>query len=338
MTSNIADQFADKTIDSIRTNNQKDATKFWMELLNHAKQTSDNRTDELLSTIVMKAYSGKRTNFYPLLEFIIKNNITLAYPKLYDALNYYDHIFDGQEVFVLAQYLRQVCGESTQLYGKLPLPVRRVIGGPVLFKNQDNRGYIIGTEHTPCKTREECYANPKTEAYVFRTSNSLRETDVLKNPRAQWRFTPPITMDMWAGFNGTRMAWGFHLKNVAENKFLITKLRMTTFFLRNDTNFDSYYVGDLQCQYQPMLVRGEEGDSIRLAVVEKYVPKREFIYGGNWGKKADKVQLGRRGQFREEMGGMLWEVKSVMKEDEEDDGDINGKVDSEMSSEPKCQF
>jgi hypothetical protein len=337
MTSNIADQFADKTIDSIISNNQKDATKFWSQLLNHAKQTSGNRTNELLSTIVMNSYSGKRSNFYPLLEFVLKNNVTDAFPKLYDTLDFYNHIFDGQEIFVLAHYLRETCGDSTLLYEKIPSLVKKVITGPLLFRNKLNSGYIIATAHSPCTTLQDCFGNPKTEAFMYRTGPStMKVEDVIKNQRAHWKFVLPITMDMKSGFNGTRMAWGFHLKNVAEKMFLITKLRMTTFFLRNNTIFDSYYANELQCQYQPMLVKG--GDGLKIALVEKYIPKTEFVHGGNWGKKGDRLNLGRRAQLRGETDGLIWDISSPPSSDNNDTEENEMDDDNGRTSSSKCQF
>jgi len=331
MVMNIGDQYADKTIQHIQSNSQDQASKFWIELLNHAQQS--NRTEELLSTVIIKSYEGKRENFYPILEFILRNKISTGFPLLYAELDTHGHLFGGQEVFVFAYYLKETCGTFSQLYESLPEVVRQSVSSPVMFKNQDNMGYMIATPlGTPCTDKTSCFGHPKPEVFIHKlTASAIAELP--QNTRSHWELVPPVIMGMKNGFNGTRMSWGFHLKNVASDKYLIVRTRLTSFFLRENVTFDSYYSGDLQCQFIPTLVKGQNG-KIMMGLKEKYLKKTEYFFASKFVKRDVKISLEKRNGYENE--GKVWEVIAVPRQEI---NDMEGNsVTTENGNNSKCQF
>jgi hypothetical protein len=330
----MGDQYADKTIQHIQANNQAEASKFWMELLNHAKQS--NRTEELLANVITKSYAGSRSNFYPILEFILRNKIIPAFPLLYRELDTSGHLFGGQEVFVFAQYLKSTCGTLPQLYQSLPQVVRQIVTGPVILKSADNMGYLIASPlEMPCTDRTSCFGYPKSEVFLHKLTPTA-VSELSQNTRSQWKFLPPLTMGMRDGFNGTRMAWGFHIKNIAADKYLIVKSRPTSYILRTNTTFDTYYGPDLQCQFLPTLHKEFQG-KLLIGVRQKYsTGNTEYLYSSKFLKRDTKISLEKRNGYNIE--GKVWEVMPASAQQDSSSMEGNNIVTDDVGNNPKCQF
>src|SRR5665811_1251671 len=104
------------------------------------------------------------------------------------------------------------------------------------------RDSTIATQHRPCINRNDCYASPKSEALIYKFRRSVTLSEIIKNPRSHWQFILPTNMSgMTEAFNGTVMSSGFHIKSVSENAFLVVKMRLIAYLLRENITFDPYY-------------------------------------------------------------------------------------------------
>jgi hypothetical protein len=182
MQSTVVDERIYKCIAAITTGNQSLALKYWNQILRY--QSSPTMKVTVLKQLIKESYSGKESNLSPVVKFIQSTEQFYGYSILLKELTNYDQLYsDKGGIFTLAYYIKQSCGQNSDLFHKLPTAVRSVLADFFTLQNKSNKGYLYYAKR--CVARHYYYCLDVLTKWIEKEEMDALESE--ERRRYHWK-------------------------------------------------------------------------------------------------------------------------------------------------------
>lgn len=224
---NYMDELINKCIASIKRHNEYKVKQHWQHIqwkLNtkgtdedneilpssssSSSTTSTRKKDDddeqtineqltILRRIVIGSYEGLRMNILPIIQFINHTKIINAFQPLLQEMRDYDHIYGGNEIFLIARLIRLYCGTNSRLYEELPYGIQYIDSYSVHLLNENNQGLLYYKVKTFCRGRH-CSNH---ELYTFHQNIHDLDKEGDDKYKSEWIFEPSNTSEPISAVN-----------------------------------------------------------------------------------------------------------------------------------------